>query len=54
MISNVVMVSGDSKGTQPYIYMYPFSLKLAFLADGHITLSRLPCAIQEVLVDYVA
>ena len=37
---------GDSEGTQPYIYMYPFSPKLPFHQGCHITLSRVPCGIQ--------
>ena len=35
----------NSKGTQPYIYMYPFSPKLLSPPGCHITLSRVPCAI---------
>ena len=41
-----------SKGTQPYIYMYPFFPKLPSHPGYHITLSRVPCAIQQVLVGY--
>jgi len=33
------------KGTQPYIYMYPFSPKLLFHPGCHITLSRIPWAL---------
>ena len=36
----------DREGTQPYIYMYPFSPKLPFHQGCHITLSRVPCGIQ--------
>ena len=36
----------DSKGSQPYIHMYPFSPKLPSDPGCHITLSRVPCAIQ--------
>ena len=36
----------DSKGTQPYLYMYPFSPKLPSHPGCHMTLSRVPCAIQ--------
>ena len=36
----------NSEGTQPYIYMYPFSLKPLFHPGWHIPLSRVPCAIQ--------
>ena len=35
-----------SKGTQLYIYMYPLSPKLPSHPGYHITLSRVPCAIQ--------
>ena len=35
-----------NKGTQPYIYMYPFSPKLPSHPGCHITLSRVPCALQ--------
>ena len=42
----------DSKGTQPYIYMYPFFPKLPSHLGRHITLSRVPCAIQKVLFGY--
>ena len=36
----------NSKGTQPYVYMYSFSPKLPSHSGCHITLSRVPCAIQ--------
>ena len=36
----------NSKGTQPYIYMYPFFAKLFSHPGCHVTLSRVPCAIQ--------
>ena len=36
----------NSKRTQPYIYMYPFFAKLFSHPGCHITLSRVPCAIQ--------
>ena len=39
----------DSKGTQPYIYMYPFSPKPPSHPGCHMTLSRVPCAVQQVL-----
>ena len=41
-----------SKGTQPYIYMHPFSPKLPSHLGYHITLSRASCAKQQVLVGY--
>jgi len=34
-----------SKGTQTYIFRYPFSLKLPSHPGYHISLSRVPCAI---------
>ena len=46
------MVSGEQEETQPYIHTYPFSPKLPSHPGCHITLSRVPCAVQEVLVDY--
>jgi len=36
----------NSKGIQPYVCMYPFSPKLPSHPGCHITLSRVPCAIQ--------
>jgi len=36
----------NRKGTQPYIYMYPFSPSHDSHPGWHITLSRVPCAIQ--------
>ena len=33
-------------GSQPYIYMYPFSPKLPSHLGCHIALSRVPCAVQ--------
>ena len=40
----------DSKGNQPYIYMYPFSPKLCPYAGFHITLNRVPWVIKQVLI----
>ena len=37
----------DSKGTQPHIYMHPFSPKLPSHPGCHITLSRVPCAVYS-------
>ena len=42
----------DSEGTQPCMCMYPFSPKLPFHPGCHITLSRVPCTIQEVPIGY--
>ena len=44
-INNVVIVSGGQQRTQPYLYTYPFSLKLSSHSGCHITLSRVPCVI---------
>ena len=42
----------NSEGTQPHIYIYPFSLKLPSHPGWHITLRRVPRAIQWVFVGY--
>ena len=39
----------DSKGTQPSMYTYPFSPKLPSHPGCHTILSRVPCAVQQVL-----
>ena len=36
----------DIEGSQAYIYTYPFSSKLPSHPGWHITLSKVPCAIQ--------
>ena len=36
----------NSKGTQSYIYLYPFSPQTSPHPGWHITLSRVPCAMQ--------
>ena len=43
---------GHSKGTQPHIYMYPFSPKCPFYPGWHIILSRVPCAIKYCHFQY--
>ena len=35
-----------------HTYMFPFTPKLTSYSGCHITLSRVPCALQLVLVDY--
>ena len=40
----------NSKGSQPYIYMYLFSSKLPSHSGCHMTLSRVHCAIHRTLV----
>ena len=42
----------NSQGTQPYVDMYPLSPKLPSHPGCHITLSRVPCAVQYILVRY--
>ena len=49
---NNVVIQVNRKVTQPYIYKYPFFLKLLSLPGYHITLSRVPCTVQQVLVGY--
>ena len=49
--NNLVVVSGEQPRDSPYIYMYPFSLKPPAHPGWHVTLSRVPCAIQQVLVN---
>ena len=39
----------NSKGTQSYIHLYPFSPKTSPHPGWHRTLSRVPCAIQLVI-----
>ena len=42
-----------SKVIQLYIYMYPFFFKFFSHLDYYRVLSRVPCAIQQVLVGYL-
>ena len=42
--NNVVIVSDEQQGTQPYIHIYPFSLKLPSHPGFHATSSRVPWA----------
>ena len=42
----------NSKGIQPYIYTYPFSSKPHSRPGWYITLSRVLCTIQQVLLGY--
>ena len=57
LITQIVIVSGGLKrdsafsglwlsGLWPYICMYPFSLKFPSYPGCHITLSKVPCAVQ--------
>ena len=50
--NNVMRVLVNSKGTHPYVFLYPFSPKLPSHPGCHITLSRVHCARQYVLVGY--
>ena len=49
---NKMVIVSDGKGTQPHMNMHPFSPKLPSHPGCHITLSRAPHAIGEVLVGY--
>ena len=42
----------NSEGIQSYIPMYPLSPKLSSHPGCHISLSRVPCAIQRVFIGY--
>ena len=42
----------NSEGTQPSMYMYPFSPKSPSHPGCHMTLSRVPCTAQKVFVGY--
>ena len=42
--NNVVIVSDEQQGTQPYIHIYPFSVKLPSHPGCHTTSSRVPWA----------
>ena len=46
-MDNVVITSGDQpRDSATLVYIYPFSPKLPSPPGHHITLSRVPCAIQ--------
>ena len=45
-LTNVWEFQVNSKGTQPYICMYPSPLKPLSHPDCHITLNRVPCAVH--------
>ncbi|ELR55303.1 Mediator of RNA polymerase II transcription subunit 30 [Bos mutus] len=45
-IAEVNKFQVNSKGTQPYLHMYPFSSKLPSHSGCRIPLSRIPCAVQ--------
>ena len=49
-LNTVVRVSGGHQREQPYVYMYPFSPRLPSYPGCPITLSRVLCALQKVLV----
>ena len=53
MLYNVVLVSAYSKVNQPHIYIFPFFL--GFLSHlGHCrALSRVPCSLQQDLLNYL-
>ena len=49
-MNNVRVVQVNIEGTQLYMYTYPFSPKLRSHPGCHTTSSRVPCALQQVLV----
>ena len=49
-MNNVIVVQVSSGGTQLYMHRYPFSPELPSHPGCHITLSRVPCAIQYEIV----
>ena len=51
-MNNVMIVQVNGKETQSNISMYLFSAKLPSHPGCYITLSRVPRAIGQVLVDY--
>ena len=46
LIDNLWQFQVHSRATQPYTHMQPFSPKLPSYPGCHITLSRVPCAMQ--------
>ena len=50
LYTNVVIFLVSSKRTQLCIYTYPFFPKPPYHPGCHITLNRLPCAVEQVLV----
>ena len=46
LTSNIVTVSGEQQRDSAICIHVPFSSKLPFHPGGHITLSRVPCAVQ--------
>ena len=51
-VEHGLMEAGKFELAKQYICVYPFSSKLPSHPGCHITLSRVPCAIQYVLVGY--
>ena len=45
-IHNAAVISGEHKGTQPYVCQYPFSPKIPSHPGCRITLGRVPCAVH--------
>ena len=41
------------KVNQPYLYMYPLPFGLPSHSGHHSALSRVPCAVQYVLISYL-
>ena len=48
-LTTLLQFQVDSKGTEPHVYMSPFSSKHPSHPGCHVTLSRVPCAIPQIL-----
>ena len=53
LIYNVVLVSSIQQSDSVYIYIYMFFFTFFFFIGYFKILSRVPCAIQQVLVGYL-
>ena len=52
LLYNVCQLLLHGKMNQPYIYIYPFLFGLASHSGHHSALSRVPCAIWQVIISY--
>ena len=48
LINNAELVSGEQEGTRPYYYTCIILSQTPHHPACHVTLSRVPCAVQEV------
>ena len=48
-----ILFQGHSKVIQLHIYIYPLLFRLSFLIDYYRILSKVPCAIKQVLVGHL-